>query len=769
MKLQKQTFIVIAGSMFLFLLLLTTFIRPMLLSDALSMDEESMVRDLDRVHNTIQMEKELLTRLNQDWAQWDDMYEFATGEQSGFIASNIDENTFMNNRIWRMMIVSDEDDILLDRSYGLREEAALLTEQLYQLTPSLNNYFIGANDSFFTVSVQRILPTSGIGPDAGKVILARNISENYIKRLGYDLSLDMTASVSTGEIPSRSRSIRSVSEQRMEGQMVFRSSNGDSYLTLTVDKPRSYYLTKRDVITNFVGYLLALLSIIAIVLYIMLNRIMISRVTGLSRQLNQIRQSKDFTSRVEWQLHNNDEIHNLGHSINGVLASAEYAHEEMAQMATRDQLTGLLNRYGVIEAFQALTEQTEVNIAFMFFDLDGFKRINDSLGHKMGDMLLRKVADRLSEFVDHDKEIIARMGGDEFLMLLYNHDEEQLKQRAEYMVGKLKQTYELNDMKTFITSSVGIANYSADGQTFDEVLQAADIAMYEAKRKGKNQIVYYHSLAEDLEYKNTLMLENDLKFALKNGELYLDYQPVYTASKDRMIGVEALIRWDHPIKGRIPPNVFIPIAENGSFISDIGEWVLEESIRQAVAWRENGLGQIGVAVNVSKMQMRNKNRFLEKLDALLEQYQFPPEQLQIEITESDIFFFDGEIIEFAKELRNKHVRVALDDFGVGTSTLFNLKNMPVNVVKIDRSFVQHVPSEEFDTKLLKGLYQLLDGIGMHVITEGVETAEQAEFIRKNSSSNIQGFYFSKPLKPEQVALLLAQEAAYSQVAADSSK
>lgn len=764
MKIQTQTFVVIAGSMFLFLILLTTFIRPMLLSDALAMDEESMHRDMERIDNAIRMEQDLLTRLNQDWAQWDDMYEFASGERSGFVASNVDENTFMNNRIWRMVVVSDEDEVLLDRSYGLREEAEQLSNLLTALTPSLNNYLISTEDSFFIVSVQRILPTSGIGDDEGKVILVRDISGDYIKRLGYDLSLDLNAN--TGAGTEQKRFVRTVSEERMEGQLTIQSTNGDSHLILTIDKPRNYYLSKRDVITNFVLYLLVLLAVIAIILYLMLDRLMISRVTSLSNQLNQIRQTREISSRVKWKMHNGDEIHHLGKSINGMLDSAEETHKEITEMALHDQLTGLLNRYGVIEAFHRLTDHKETHIAFMFFDLDGFKRINDSLGHKMGDTLLRKVANRLTDFVDHENEVIARMGGDEFLLLVHSPDPDHLQQRAAYMVRELKQNYELSDIKTFVTSSVGVAVYPDDGESFDEVLQAADIAMYEAKRKGKNQVVYYHSLAEDLEYKNTLTLENDLKFALQNGELYLDYQPIYTGFKESMTGVEALIRWNHPVKGRIPPNVFIPIAENGSFISDIGEWVLEESIKQAVSWRESGLGQIGVAVNVSKMQMRNKNRFLKKMDLLLEQYQFPPEQLQIEITESDIFFFDGEIIEFAKELREKGVRVALDDFGVGTSTLFNLKNMPVNVVKIDRSFIHQVPSEAFDCKLLKGLYQVLEGIGMYVITEGVETAEQAEFIRHHSNSKIQGYYFGRPMKSEQIALLLQQELAYHETASD---
>jgi len=298
------------------------------------------------------------------------------------------------------------------------------------------------------------------------------------------------------------------------------------------------------------------------------------------------------------------------------------------------------------------------------------------------------------------------------------------------------------------------------------VLQHADIAMYEAKRKGKNQFVFYGDLEGDIEYKNILNLENDLKYALKQGELYLDYQPVYSPDGLQLIGVEGLLRWNHPTKGLIPPNIFIPIAEYGNFICDIGEWVLEQSIKQVVQWREAGLGSIGVAINVSKQQMKQKDRFIWKMDRWLKEYDLSPSELQIEITESDIFYFDNEVREFAHELIKRGVRVALDDFGVGTSTLFNLKQLPVNVVKIDRSFVRNVPDEPFDSQLLTGIYQVLDDLGFEVITEGVETEEQAQFIRANSHSKMQGYYYSRPIKPSQVELLLQQQITFLETASD---
>ncbi|WP_166805857.1 EAL domain-containing protein [Jeotgalibacillus sp. R-1-5s-1] len=766
MKLQQQTLWVIGGSMFVFLLLLTTIIRPMLLEDALSMDEAALDRDLDRIERAIVNEGNELNRLANDWAQWDDTYHYVNGRYVDFIDSNINEETFDNNHFWRMVIMNNDQDVMLDRSYGYRSEKTFLTEEIFELEPSRTPYMIPGENTFFYVAVKEIYPNNRGSEPGGTLFIFRSLDADHISFIGRELSMALSSSIRKGPFPAQSRTTRVVSEDLLQGVLYIESADRESQLAITVDKTRNYYLSKRDVISKFVIYLIILLSFIALVLYMIFDRLLVSRISAISTQLNRIEETKDFESRVSWKIHNGDEIHRLGTSINGMLSSADQSQREVVSMAQHDQLTGLLNRYGVYEEFKRISSVPDSRAAFIFFDLDGFKRINDSLGHKAGDLLLKKVSKRLKEFVLNEKEIIARMGGDEFLMLAPCADVEALMTRMNEMLRHLKQNYSLGDIQTFITTSVGVALYPQDGETFDEVLQSADIAMYEAKRKGKNQFVFYHALESDLDYRNILTLENDLKFALKNNELYLDYQPVYTGNRNRMTGVEALIRWNHPEKGLISPSVFIPIAENGSFISDIGEWVMEEALRQHVKWREMGLGEIGVAINVSKMQMKNKNRFLDKLDHLLMEYKVEPSILQVEITESDIFFFDGEVIEFAATLKKKGVRVALDDFGVGTSTLFNLKKLPVDIVKIDRSFVQNVPNVHFDTKLLSGIYQVLEDLGFHVITEGVETREQVAYILTNSTSDIQGYYFSRPVKPEYISLLLEQEITVREAATD---
>ncbi|MGD7044877.1 putative bifunctional diguanylate cyclase/phosphodiesterase [Jeotgalibacillus proteolyticus] len=512
-------------------------------------------------------------------------------------------------------------------------------------------------------------------------------------------------------------------------------------------------------------YLLLGLLVLALVLSYLFNKRVVSRVENLSTQLKSILTSKELSSRLSWSGQYQDDIHQLGSSINKMLDSIEEAQKEVNKLARYDPLTGLLNRCGLQEEFHNHHLNQRRNVSFLFLDLDGFKRINDSLGHQTGDELLKQMTNRMLGMLQHDQELLGRMGGDEFVMIVPDMSKKDLLHRTQEMMRSLKSEYSFEQVKTYITTSVGISRFPEDGDSFDDVFQYADIAMYEAKRKGKNQIVFYEELAQDLDYKHVLDLENDLKFSLDQGELYLDYQPIYSSGDNLLVAVEALLRWNHPNKGLIPPNRFIPIAENGGFICDIGEWVLEQSIRQAAGWREAGLGEIGIAINVSKQQMKQKDRFIMKMDKWLKQYKVAPSELQIEITESDIFYYDNEIREFAQILRNKGVRVALDDFGVGTSSLFNLKQLPVNVVKIDRSFIRCVPQESFDTSLLAGIYRVLDDLGFEVVTEGVESAEQVDFVANSSSSMFQGYYFSRPVSPDQIALLVQQQLTWQEAAA----
>jgi len=733
------------------------------------MDEVSVGRDLDRVESYLNMEKDTLNRLNTDWAHWDDTFQYIAGMNAGYVQSNLTESTFINNELNRMVFLDSDNQIVMDRDYESRVESIVNEEDIFELVENEEAYLIWTTPVFSIVSVRDILPSDGGGESNGKLLMFREINEAMISQVGKELATEVSFDNREASLLSGTRQFTLLDDQLIKGYSFINDDLNNQKLALAVERPRDFYIQEKTVISRLFYLLMGSLVLITVVLSMIFNRLIVSRVAMISKQLKEIQESKDVSSRVTWTIHNNDEIHALGSSVNEMLAAIEDSQHEMVNMAYYDQLTGLLNRYGIYEAFNRVVSIKDREIAFLFFDLDGFKRVNDSLGHQTGDDLLQRVTSRMKKFILSEDELLGRMGGDEFIMLLPFSNQKELRQRIHEILVSLKKDYSLQSVKTFMTTSVGVSVYPADGSSFDEVLQHADITMYEAKRKGKNQFVFYSDLEGDIEYKNILNLENDLKYALKKEELYLDYQPVYSPDGLQMIGVEGLLRWNHPTKGLIPPNVFIPIAEYGNFICDMGEWVLEQSIKQVVQWREEGLGSISIAINVSKQQMKQKDRFIRKMDEWLKEYHLAPSDLQIEITESDIFYYDKEIRDFAHELIERGVRVALDDFGVGTSTLFNLKQLPVNVVKIDRSFVRNVPDEPFDSQLLSGIYRVLDDLGFEVITEGVETEEQAQFVRANSHSKLQGYYYSRPIKPSQVGILLQEQIAFLEAASDGRK
>jgi len=277
------------------------------------------------------------------------------------------------------------------------------------------------------------------------------------------------------------------------------------------------------------------------------------------------------------------------------------------------------------------------------------------------------------------------------------------------------------------------------------LLQYADVAMYAAKKNGKNNYVFYEDITDKHLYKYLLNLKNDLVDAVENNEFFLEYQPIMDNKGERIQAVEALIRWNHPKEGLIAPLRFIPLAEETGMMKDIGDWVIRNAVKDIQKWNEENGQALSLAINVSKAQLRFKGELIELIDDVLEENDFPAHQLQIEITESDTVAEHEEIVAFINELKLRNIQVALDDFGVGTSSLYHLLELDVDIVKIDRSFLRQVPASEKDTALLKGIYSTLYDLNIQLVTEGIETEEQRDFVSAKNGSYLQGFYFSKPV------------------------
>ena len=431
------------------------------------------------------------------------------------------------------------------------------------------------------------------------------------------------------------------------------------------------------------------------------------------------------------------------------------AEERIQYLATHDGLTALPNR-SMFSQFLGLAinsaQRYQRQFAVLFLDLDRFKLINDTLGHDAGDTLLQEVSRRVKESL-RSSDVVARLGGDEFVVLLQDlGDHEQIVTVARKLLSAVIQPVDVQGQECRVTASIGISVYPTDAQDEQTLMKNADMAMYLAKEQGKNNFQFY---SKDIKTQSLerLTLENSLRRALEREEFFLHYQAKLDLTTGAITGVETLLRWQHPDLGLVAPMQFIPLAEETGLIVPIGEWVLRTACAQNVAWQRAGLPPVCMAVNLSPRQFLDDN-LLRDLAAALEETGLAPELLELEITESMVM---GNIEQAAKLLRaikQMGVRLAIDDFGTGYSSLAQIKRFPIDTIKVDSSFIRDIPLNAEDRAITEAIIAMGRSLSLTVVAEGVETQEQQTFLREHACDEMQGFYFSKPVAPEQFAELL---------------
>ncbi|KAB2919739.1 MAG: EAL domain-containing protein, partial [Dechloromonas sp.] len=422
------------------------------------------------------------------------------------------------------------------------------------------------------------------------------------------------------------------------------------------------------------------------------------------------------------------------------------AEERMRHIAQHDALTGLPNRLALLMRLAQLLPEArrhQWSVAMMFIDLDRFKIINDTLGHQIGDELLREVACRLSS-VTRETDYVARLGGDEFVIILPAiATPADAAIVANKIIGALSLPIQAEGHELHTSPSIGISIFPDDGADGDTILKNADTAMYHAKAAGRNNFQFFASEMNRLTTER-LDIERKLRHAIARNELALSFQPQFAAGSSLPTGVEALVRWLHPSDGMISPDRFIPVAEETGIIVEIGEWVLLNACREMKRWIDTGLPPLRIAVNVSARQLRRRD-FCETVAGVLAESGLPPELLELEITESSVMENPREAIVILESLGRMGVTLAIDDFGTGYSSLAYLKLFPIDHLKIDRSFVADIEHDLNDRAIAFGTIALAHSLGLKVIAEGVETDDQLELLRSNGCDEVQGYLFSKPL------------------------
>lgn len=434
------------------------------------------------------------------------------------------------------------------------------------------------------------------------------------------------------------------------------------------------------------------------------------------------------------------------------------AHLEMQKMAMQDPLTGLANRSALIEALRAALDGEAPpgeGPVILLMDLDAFKSINDSMGHTAGDQVLITVGERIRGAV-RASDVVARLGGDEFAIVMPAATPDQASIVAHRILAALKDPIELPGRSVRCGASIGLSVGSA-GQTPEDMLMEADVAMYASKAEGQNRLHRFEP-ALLLMRRMRSQLVDDLRAAIKNDGLMLHYQPVVELATGRLEGVEALVRWNHPTRGFIMPDEFIPLAEEAGLISELGLWVLRTAVYQIRAWIDASLvdSRFSVRINISATDLQSL-QFIEDVRQVLKETGVRPEQVVLELTEVAIVK-GNELDRYSLAgLRGLGVGIEIDDFGTGYSSISYLRRLPVDRVKVDRSLISGLGTDPSQPALVAAVLQLVRACGLEAVWEGVETAEQAEILRGLGCLSAQGYYFSRPVPPEQIPLLLADQ------------
>jgi diguanylate cyclase (GGDEF)-like protein len=448
------------------------------------------------------------------------------------------------------------------------------------------------------------------------------------------------------------------------------------------------------------------------------------------------------------------------------MASMEYrtrleAHATRIEyMAKHDELTGLPNRTVLadrVEVLAAHARRADELVVLLFLDLDRFKHVNDTFGHGVGDALLKVIANRLQELV-RESDTVARLGGDEFVILLTGIKEVgAVNAVVAKILAAIEQPVVVEQQTLFVSTSIGVAICPADGEDVATLLKNADAAMYRAKDEGRNGVRFYAPEMSE-RARMQLELEGALRQALARGEFELHYQPRVDLERCELVGMEALLRWRHPQRGMVMPGDFIGAAEENGLIVQIGEWVISSACAQARAWQDAGLPALPVAVNVSGRQMNKSPELLDHVSAALARAGLPGTRLEIELTESVVMQYPAQMIDVLHRLSRVGVRIAIDDFGTGYSSLSYLKRFPVDVLKIDRSFVRDLAIDEDDAAIARSIVSMGHALGLRVVAEGVEDEAQLNLLRQMGCDEAQGFLFSRPVPAHEMEACMRRNA-----------
>ncbi|MED4229259.1 putative bifunctional diguanylate cyclase/phosphodiesterase [Neobacillus cucumis] len=515
----------------------------------------------------------------------------------------------------------------------------------------------------------------------------------------------------------------------------------------------NYGLIQQELRHELFMHILLSLGIMLIVFIVSLifSRSITQPIAYIAEQVNEIAQGN---FGKHFHLNRKDELGLLTENVNAMSTDLQRYVEDLHQskalieyQANHDPLTGFLNRRYLQENLSSVISQADEKskgVSVLFLDMDRFKQVNDSYGHNKGDILLKIIAARIKDCVDEKNSLLIRQGGDEFIIVLRHHNLEETKTMTEGLIDTLKKPYIMDGNEVYLGVSIGISRYPEQTNNWDTLISYADMAMYNAKKNGGNKAIFYSEKSMHSDFDRP-RLEAHLRRAIENKKIEVFYQPKIQVDTGLVFGAEALVRWTDEEFGNVSPVVFIPIAEETGFIQPLWELVMEKSCEQISKWNQSRSHPLSVSVNFSARQFQEPELMLRTVKKILSETKLSPEHFEIEITESILLTNSAEIVESLQSLQNQGIAISIDDFGTGHSSLSYLKDLPINTLKIDKSFIQNINESFENTEIPEAIINLARGLHLDVIAEGVEKEHQKEFLLSKNCVLMQGYLFSKPL------------------------
>lgn len=797
-SLQTRIRILLSIVFIIMLALAAFFLRVTMLEGLYRLEDKYVSEHAQRVENRIQERLDRLGQIAKDYAAWDDSYEYIVDHNNDFKERNLTEETLINldldmmvyaDRAGRFVFANslDKDSIRLIPIYSSLKEQLEKSGILENSEPDKTLCgIIKLDEGLMLVASHSIIKSDYSGEVRGNLILGQLLDQAAVDKIGAVLNLDLKLQRLDLEHDPLFDSIHGA------GQVIVKGQDRDSISAYTMledvfRQPAAGIVVCMNRDFSAVGLRALDLLVIALCLTALLamfstgfmfNILVLKRLTRLSENVSAIGDENSCVYRLPDDC-GGDEISIVSRAINLMLERLAESHtnlenevrlrtrqlmeaneeltkeigirrqaqEKIEHLAYYDTLTGLPNRTLLIDrVHQAmdLAKRIEKPIGVMYIDLDGFKSINDTLGHIRGDELLKSVAERLTA-VMRESDTVARMSSDEFVVMALNLDDaEKIGVVANKLLSIFKQPFESGNHEIYLTISIGISIFPTDGETPESLIKDADLAMYKAKDKGRNQFVFCTAVMKDIISEN-LKLSNGLYRALQKNELEVYYQPQVNQGTRSIVGLEALLRWNHSELGLVSPGKFIHLAEQTGLINPIGKWVLQTVCRQNKAWQEAGLPYVRIAVNLSIIQFQNPD-IVGQIKEVLEETGLDPQYLELEITESIAMKEPEYIISVLNEFRSLGIYISIDDFGTEFSSLNYLKLLPINRIKIPMSFIKGIAVNERDEAITKTIIVLAKNMGLDVIAEGVETKEQEVFLVRRMCNEMQGFYYYKPMR-----------------------